>query len=242
MDSPLLELRSVRRTFRGADGKDERVLRSVSFAVEPGELVGIMGVSGVGKSTLARIVCGIDRDYQGEILDFGVPRQPGRRPRHIQFVTQEVLQALNPRLTVGGLLSEALAGRPRFLAGRAQDARWGGLQFLRRWRRFRRGNAILSEAMERVRLDSSFLSRRSSQLSGGQRQRVLVARALLANPSLLVLDEPVASQDSSIKARISNLLGDIHRTSGTTMVLISHDRGVLEYLCDRILDLKEGYI
>lgn len=239
---PVLTLSGVGRAFSSSGGHPQHVLRSVSFSLKPGEFVGIVGPSGAGKSTIGRIVGGLDQQYQGEVLDYGVPRHAGKRPDHIQLVNQDALQALNPRLSVRAILAEALAGRYSRDARQPSELHWNNAAFLYRWWKYRKTPAIGTDVLSKVGLDESLLTRRPAQLSGGQRQRLLIARALLAQPEILVLDEPVASQDSSIKARIANLLDSLHRTSAMTMLLISHDRGVVEYLCDRILELNEGYI
>jgi peptide/nickel transport system permease protein len=189
-------------------------LRGVDLEVAHGTAVGVVGASGCGKTTLARAIVGLRALDAGHIE---LAAEAGRA----QLVHQHPSAALDPRRPVGAALDEAL-----LLGG----TRSGG-------QRERRARQLL----EQVGLDPALRTRLPSQLSGGQRQRVVIARALTANPRLLVLDEPVSSLDVSVRAGILELLTAL-RSDGVALVVISHDLAVLERLVDRVLVMSEGRI
>lgn len=218
-DPTVLELRDVHRSFR-RQGVEYPVLRGVSLQVNRHTVLGIRGSSGAGKTTLARILVGLDTDFKGS--RFVAPRV---HPRGVQMVFQDSLQAFNPRLPVGISLREACMAAP---GGRWTD----GLS--------RKTRRMLHEAMDAVALDAALLDRRPGLLSGGQRQRAAIARALLVQPDVLILDEPVAALDLSVQARVLNVLMDLRLQKRVAMVVISHDDGVLHHLCDEIQELQGG--
>ena len=187
--------------------------------VEQGEIFGLVGPSGGGKSTLLRVVAGLVHGWSGTVRLLGspwVPPKPGIR-FPVQMVFQDPGASLHPWHTVGRTLAEPLrvAGEtditPRVIA-----------------------------ALEEVGLGAEFVHRRPRELSGGQRQRAAIARALLLEPRLLLLDEPTSALDVSVQAGILNLLERIRRNRGMTMLLVSHDPGVVAHLCDRATSLSRG--
>jgi peptide/nickel transport system ATP-binding protein len=200
----------------------------VSFEVAPGETLGIVGESGCGKSTLARLLlrlieadAGVVR-FDGEDVLAASRSRMKRLRRDMQLVFQDPYASLNPRLTIEDTVAFSLLvhGTPR--AEAAERAR-----------------ALLG----RVGLDPRLHGRRyAHELSGGQRQRVNIARALVLDPKLLVLDEPVSALDKSVQAQVLNLLQDLKAERALTYVLISHDLNVIEYVSDRVLVMYLGEV
>ncbi|WP_347344928.1 ABC transporter ATP-binding protein, partial [Microbacterium sp.] len=204
----------------------------VSFALPRGRTLGVVGESGSGKTTLARVLVGVERPDSGEVLLDGIPTTgldstrattdatTGRR-RRIQLVHQNPLGAFDPRWTVGRSLREALAaaGVPR--AERARRA---------------------AELLAEVDLAPELAGRRPAELSGGQRQRAAIARALAADPDVVVLDEPVSALDPSVRERVLALLARLQRERELTMVLVSHDLGVVAAVADDVLVMRDGAV
>ena len=203
-------------------------LSGVSLNIAPGECVGLVGESGCGKTTLARVAAGLVRPTSGEVLLGGqaLPAEPRRRSRdqrrRLQMVFQDPYGALNATATVAGTLAEGLE-----VHGLAQ----GVAMRLR----------ILA-ALEEVGLDAGFAERRPHQLSGGQRQRVAIARALVVEPDVVILDEPTSALDLSVQAQILNLLLDLQERRGLAYLFISHDIDVVRHLCHRVCVMEAGSI
>ncbi|MFJ7999240.1 ABC transporter ATP-binding protein [Streptomyces sp. NPDC096310] len=210
----------------GRGRRRHHALRGVSLSVAPGETLGVIGETGSGKSTFARAVLGLVRASAGSIVVDGedVRTYGGRQWRAlrrrgvIQYVFQDPLRSLDPDLTVGESLSEPLLvqGVPRKEAAE-------------------RARAFLG----RVRLAEELLDRLPGELSGGQRQRVAVARALVTEPRLVILDEPVSALDSANRVQILEILKEL-RATGVALVLISHDLGSVAGTADRIAVLYRG--
>jgi peptide/nickel transport system ATP-binding protein len=231
-DKPLLQVTGVRRAFtvRGPAGRTRHTaLAGVELTVQAGQSIGVVGESGSGKTTLARIVVGLDTPDAGTVTFRGAdPHRlsaADRRAwrRDVQYIFQDPYGSLDPRLTVNDILAEPLElqgisnGRPD-LAKRIE--------------------ALLDE----VELPRDYRDRRPGELSGGQRQRVGIARALATQPSLVVADEPVSALDLSVQARILRLLARLRRERNLTLLFISHDLGVVEYLCDDVVVMQRGEI
>ena len=223
--SALLDVRGAGRVFGGgrswygAPRPALHAVSEVSFEVTRGETFGIVGESGCGKSTLARLLSGLDRPTAGAVrLDGGPPRSGAQ----VQYVFQDPSAALNPRKTIRASLAAPLINL-RGLGGAALDAR-------------------VAELMEAVNLAPDFLDRYPHEVSGGQAQRVGIARALAAEPDLVVLDEPVSALDVSVQAQVLNLLADLRDRFGLTYVFISHDLSVVEAICDRVAVMYFGRI
>ena len=190
-----------------------------TITVDEGEIFGLVGPSGCGKSTLLRVVSSLLRSWSGTLRLFGEPwvaPSPGQR-WPVQMVFQDPGASLHPWHSIGDSLSEPLR------VAREADI----------------SHRVLA-ALDEVGLDASFADRRPRELSGGQRQRAAIARALLLRPRLLLLDEPTSALDVSVQAGILNLLERLRRDHGMTMVLVSHDRGVVAHLCDRALSMDAG--
>ncbi|KJQ54962.1 ATP-binding cassette domain-containing protein [Microbacterium sp. SA39] len=186
---------------------------AASFSVHEGRTLGIVGESGSGKTTLARMIVGVEQPDDGALRWIG--------DRRVQLVHQNPLGAFDPRWTVGRSLREALEA--------------GGVP---RAQRAARVAALLAE----VDLEPGLAARRPHALSGGQRQRAAIARALAADPEVLVLDEPVSALDPSVRERILGLLDRVQRERGLTMILVSHDLGVVGAVADEILVMQDGRI
>lgn len=194
---------------------DRPALREISFAWRRGRTLGVVGESGSGKTTLARVLLGVERADTGTVT-----WAAGARPR-IQLVHQNPLGAFDPRWSIGRSLREALAA--------------GGVP---RGQRVARAADLLRE----VGLDPVLAARHPAALSGGQRQRAAIARALAAEPEVLVLDEPVSALDATVRARILALLDRLQRDRGLTMLLVSHDLGVIASVADDLLVMQDGAI
>lgn len=204
-----------------------RAVDNVTLSIGPGEAVGLLGESGCGKSTLGRMLAGIHRPTEGQVLYRGQPIvKAGRRPvkltTKIQMIFQDPLASLDPRMRVGDQIAEG--PRVHRIVGRRAErdyvARWLGL----------------------VGLPADAINRFPHQFSGGQRQRIAIARALAMQPEILICDEPVASLDVSVQAQVINLLLRLRRDLGLTVLFISHDLAVVRHLCDRIAVMYLGRI
>ncbi len=221
--APLLDVRALEVRFATARGP-LRAVAGVDLQVTRGETLGIVGESGCGKSSLARAVVGLVRPSAGSVVFDGVDvthrRQRAVR-RRLQMVFQDPYASLNPRLTVGAALSEALA-----LAG------------VPRAERAERVAALMAE----VGLAPAFRPRFPHALSGGQRQRVGIARALALRPEALLLDEPVSALDVSVQAQVLNLLLDLQERRRPAMVFIAHHLGVVRHVSDRIAVMYLGRV
>jgi oligopeptide/dipeptide ABC transporter ATP-binding protein len=218
MTSPALELRDVEVVYERRGRERVRAVAGASLTVERGQIVGLVGESGCGKSSLARAAVGLVRPAGGSVVFEGrevTPLTRRARPRALaglQMVFQNPYSSLNPRRKVGSQLADALDALD--LAPR-------------RGRRAR-----VAELLELVGLPAAAAGRYPHQFSGGQRQRIAVARALAANPSVLVLDEPLASLDASAQAQLANLLVDLSRRLALSLLLISHDLAIVRHVAD----------
>jgi ABC-type glutathione transport system ATPase component len=222
---PLVEARGLTKEYvRGTERT--RVVDAVSFAIAPGETLGLVGESGSGKSTVARMLLRLVEPSAGEVLFDGQPLPAASSAamrmlrRRMQIVFQDPYAALNPRMTVRKILAEPFAihrePSPEGLSTRLQ------------------------ELLHSVGLDDSALPRYPHEFSGGQRQRINIARALAMRPQFLVLDEPVSALDVSVGAQVINLLRVLQRTLGLTYLFISHSMPLVRYLCDRVAVMQRG--
>jgi ABC-type oligopeptide transport system ATPase subunit len=233
---PLLSVRGLVKHFpieRGVMLRRKlgavRAVDGVEFDVMRGETFGIVGESGSGKSTTARLIARLIDPTAGEVRfagrDITALRGGALKPvrRELQMVFQDPHSSLNPRKTVGAIVSEPL------LIHRVHPDRVD------------RRRAV-AELLELVGLHPEHHNRYPHEFSGGQRQRIGIARALALGPKLLIADEPVSALDVSIQAQVLNLLRDLQRRLGLTMVFISHDLSVIRHMCDRIAVMHDGRI
>ncbi len=195
--------------------KKIQALFDVNLIMEEGEVLAIAGESGSGKSTLARAIVGINKDYTGEIW------QKYDQP---QMVFQDPYSSLNPSKKIGWLLEEPL---------RVDKTRnWTKQEIEER----------VKTVMEEIELPLSMLERYPAQLSGGQRQRVCIGMALMRSPKLLIADEPVSALDVTIQAQILELLENLHKKHGISIIFISHDLRVVYKISDHVMIMKDGRV
>jgi peptide/nickel transport system ATP-binding protein len=222
----VLELEDVEVTYERRGREPVRAVAGVSLSVGRGRIVGLVGESGCGKSTLARAVTGLVPTSAGRVVFEGkevTPLTRRARPRELvrlQMVFQNPFSSLNPRRRIGAQLQEAVAA-----AGRAGGAA---------------GRVRAAELLELVGLPSAAADRYPHQFSGGQRQRIAVARALAADPSVIVLDEPLSSLDASAQAQLANVFVDLARTLEIGLLLISHDLAIVRYAADDVYVMYLG--
>ena len=226
-DLPILECRNLSISYASRAGDIPAVI-DFNLALMPGEAHGLVGESGCGKSTLASLLCGDRMPTSGTIELFGQSfdslMKPNRRglARHLQVISQDTLGALDPRRSVGHQMMETLAihgiGHPSSRLDRA------------------------AETFKAVSLPVSALQKFPHQLSGGQRQRVAIARALIVEPKILLCDEPVSALDVSVQAQVLNLLLDLQRARGLSLLFISHDVRVVRHVSHRVAIMEAGRI
>ena len=233
MSEIVLEARDIKRDYQvggGLFGKPKVVhaVKGVSFKVEKGKTLAIVGESGCGKSTLARILTMIDPQTSGELKiggkDVNIARDgltPEMRQK-VQIVFQNPYGSLNPRQKIGDVLAEPLLLNTNMSA---EERRAKAMQMLLK-----------------VGLGREHFNRYPHMFSGGQRQRIAIARALMLNPKLLILDEPVSALDLSVQAQVLNLLSDLQEEFGLTYVFISHDLSVVRYIADEVMVMYFGEV
>lgn len=234
---PLLSVRNLSVTFDvrkpGAwpwtPPRKLYAVSEVSFDIAPGECLGIVGESGSGKSTIARAVVGTIPSSGGNIFfegadlaNMSVSERRVHR-RDVQMIFQDPLAALNPRMTVGEIIAEPLVTHEPNTPRTQVKARVG-------------------QIMERVGLLPNLINRYPHEFSGGQCQRIGIARALILKPKLIICDEPVSALDVSVQAQVINLLMELQRDMGLSMIFIAHDLSVVKHISDRTLVLYLGRV
>ena len=227
----LLEIHGLKKHFPvggGLTGKKQvvRAVDGVDFAVAKGETLGIVGESGCGKSTTARLLMHLIEPNTGKIVydgePVGVSLSLRELRRRMQMVFQDSYASLNPRLTI----EDSIAFGPKVHGEADADAR-----------------ALARDLLDRVGLNpATFANRYPHELSGGQRQRVNIARALALKPRIVILDEAVSALDKSVEAQVLNLLIDLKNDFGLTYIFISHDLNVVRYISDRVLVMYLGEV
>jgi ABC-type glutathione transport system ATPase component len=226
--TPALDVRGLSVAY-GKAGSQKAALHDASFRVQRGEAVGVIGETGAGKSSLARAVLGLVKPSAGSIeiagehvTAFGASAwRDFRRRGVVQYVFQDPLRSLDPDVTVSQSVAEPLLVQGKLSATDVE--------------------AKVRAYFERMKLEHTLLERFPAELSGGQRQRVAIARALITEPQLLILDEPVSALDSANRRQVLELLLAL-RSSGTSLLFISHDLGSVAGICDRIIVLQHGLI
>ncbi len=231
MSEVVLEGRNLVRDYHVggglfSSGRVVHAVKNVSFKVEKGKTLAIVGESGCGKSTLARIITMIDAPTSGDLLIDGDKVdivKDGLTPemrRKVQIVFQNPYGSLNPRQKIGDVLGEPLLVNTAMPPAERRDR--------------------AMQMLLKVGLGPEHFSRYPHMFSGGQRQRIAIARALMLNPRLLVLDEPVSALDLSVQAQVLNLLADLQDEFDLTYVFISHDLSVVRYIADDVMVMYFG--
>ncbi|WP_407661339.1 ABC transporter ATP-binding protein [Frankia nepalensis] len=213
-----------KRAGRASRHASRQAVRGVTLTLPAGASLGIVGESGSGKSTLVRLLLGLDRPdagtvrYRGRLVRAGRPRDLRWLRRDVQVVLQDPVASLNPRLTVGAIVAEPLEC---LRVAEDHDAR-------------------VDEVLRAVDLPTEVRGRYPHEFSGGQRQRIAIARALAPRPRVLVGDEPVSALDVSVRAQILDLLAELTIASQLSLILVSHDLGVVARLCDQVAVMRAG--
>ena len=235
MSKALLEVQDIRTDFRVSGGglfqpkRKLRAVNDVSFTLREGETLGVVGESGCGKSTLGRSLLRLIEPSGGRVLWQGEdiaklsPEEMRLKRRDMQMIFQDPIASLDPRMTIGDIIAEPLTV---FEAGLSKAQR----------------RARVLEVMDTVGLSGDMLNRYPHEFSGGQAQRIGIARAIITRPKLVVCDEPVSALDVSIQAQIVNLLQELKRKFGLTMIFISHDLSIMRLISDRIMVLYLGRV
>jgi oligopeptide transport system ATP-binding protein len=220
----LLEVTGLRVTYRGRP--PVRAVDGVDLTVEAGQVVGLVGESGCGKSTIARAVCGLVKPAAGTVAFEGTPVPPlglRRRPAaltRVQMVFQDPYASLHPRRPVGVQIGDGVRAAVARGAASSEPDAW----------------------LRRVGLDPDAARRHPHEFSGGQRQRIAIARALAARPDLLIGDEPISALDASTQAIVAALMRDLAVDSGAGLLFISHDLSVVRLIADRLVVMYRGRI
>jgi peptide/nickel transport system ATP-binding protein len=224
----LLELRDVEVAYRRVGRSPIRALAGASLTVDAGQVVGLVGETGCGKSTLARAAVGLVAPTAGSVWFEGRRLRPLRRrarsraDSRLQMVFQNPFSSLNPRRRVGDQIADAMAIL-KLVAASTRRSR-------------------VAELLEQVGLPSGAAQRFPHQYSGGQRQRIAIARALAAEPSVIVLDEPLSSLDASAQAQVANLLRRLARELNVGLLLISHDLAIVRHVADVVAVMYLGLV
>ena len=233
--APLLAVKDLRvwyPTKKNIWGKAKdhfKAVDGVSFAVYPGETLGLVGESGCGKTTLGRSILRLIEPTAGEIYFKDQPlrklddNQLRALRRDMQIIFQDPFGALNPRIKIGDAIAE-----PLLVHGIVKDQKAAREKVI--------------SLLEKVNLLPDHYNRYPHEFSGGQRQRIVIARTLALNPSFIICDESVSALDVSVQAQVLNLLNDLKKEFGFTAIFISHDLGVVRYICDRIMVMQKGKI
>lgn len=213
----LIEIIDGTVTYRRR-GEPFEAVRGVNLTLDPGDRVGIVGRSGSGKTTIARMMLGLVTPSSGSVRFRGRPLSESREELHraVALVYQDPNASLNPRMRIGAIVAEPLRRRAK--------------------------PGEVAAALESVGLDAALARRFPHQLSGGQRQRVAIARGLIADPELLVADEPVSALDVLVRAQVLRVLRDEVNTRDLALVMVSHDLSIVRQLCSRVVVVNDGEI
>lgn len=219
----------VKKTILGKALSYTKAVDDVSFEVYKGETLGLVGESGCGKTTLGRTLLRLIEPTSGKIVYNGIDLTAKKRSelrslrKEVQIVFQDPYSSLNPRITIGSAIAEPMKVHGIFPTDKQRRSK-------------------VTELLEKVNLKAEHFNRYPHEFSGGQRQRIVIARALALNPSFIVCDESVSALDVSVQAQVLNLLNDLKKEFGFTVIFISHDLSVVRYISDRIMVMNKGKI
>lgn len=232
--TPLIEVRNLKKYFPVTGGffqrkiGDVKAVDGVSFQVFRGETLGLVGETGCGKTTVGRTMMRLYEPTAGEIIFDGIDltslgeEQLRQTRKRMQMIFQDPYASLNPRMTVGSIISAPLDVHTK-MSGKEKHDR-------------------IQELLDIVGLNPDFVNRYPHEFSGGQRQRIGIARALALEPDLIVCDEPISSLDVSIQAQVVNLLEELQKKIGLTYVFIAHDLSMVRHISDRIAVMYLGKV
>lgn len=225
--SEFLRVENLSRFFELGKGQRVHAVDNLSLTIAEGETLGLVGESGSGKSTLGKTIVGLHDKSAGEVYLQG-ERLPGnyapadfkRLAHKVQMIFQDPYSSLNPRMTIGEIIAEGL--------------------LLNRLASKDEATAKAMQWLERVGLNADHASRYPHEFSGGQRQRIGIARALILEPDFVVCDEPISALDVSVQAQVINLLNELQKSMGLTMLFIAHDLSMVRYVSDRMAVMYLG--
>lgn len=227
MQAPLLDVRGLEKSFPSSQG-EIRIVRGIDFSIRRGSIVGLVGESGCGKTTVGKSLLRLIEPTSGEAhFDgtnvFGLSRKEMKAYRkRMQIIFQDPYSSLNPSMRIGDIIKEAVT-----LEGSTTS---------------RQTTTRVHELLQQVGIPAEYAGRYPNEFSGGQRQRIGIARALAMRPEFIVADEPVAALDVSVQAQILNLIIELQAEYQLTILFISHDLSVVEYLCDEVIVMYLGHI
>jgi peptide/nickel transport system ATP-binding protein len=228
-ERPLIEVRKLKQVYPLGGGRTLKAVDSISFAIQPGETLGLVGESGSGKSTTGRLLLRLQDATEGEILYKGMAinrlnkKEMKQLRKEIQIIFQDPYASLNPRMKVLDIIGHSLDIHKLVKTKAERKAR-------------------VEELLELVGLEKEHAGRFPHEFSGGQRQRIGIARALAVNPKFIVCDEPLSALDVSMQAQIVDLLKDLQKKLGLTYLFIAHDLSMVKHISDRVAVMNAGKI
>lgn len=227
MDKTILEVKNLNKEFKINGGEVLKAVKDISFDLKTSHTLGVVGESGSGKSTLARCIMGLYPDAKGEIIYKGKnilkenQRELKEYRKDVQMIFQDPYSSLNPRKKCKDIIATGI----RNLLGERDK---------------KKIHKKVIETMEICGLSEYHADRYPHEFSGGQRQRISIARALAVDPKIIVADEPTSALDVSIQAQIINLMEDLQRDLGLSMIFISHDLSVIRHVAEDVLVMYHG--